>query len=266
MTDFIGNAEILFDDDVFYRIKQILKSASPPEDVFVVTPYVKLDTRMKEAFDEACGKNVRVTMLIRADADHPLEDINWLLRKRVILKKVDKLHAKVYLGASSGLVTSMNLHSHSGLESKEVGVCFTDEQSLKRLEDKVEKWISDSREVDPVGAASRPETREKPSILIKPVGTTHSSPNAPVTPTHTSPANAKLKGYCIRCSKPKTLNPEYPLCDDCYKEWVKYKNPTYEEKICHRCGKANKTTVVKPLCRDCYKLDPFDKAIRNNKY
>lgn len=253
MADTIDDAEILFDDDVFYRIKQILKSAGASEDVFIVTPYVKLDTRMKEAFDEACEKNVRVTMLIRADADHPIEDINWLFRKRVILKKVDKLHAKVYLGASSGLVTSMNLHSHSGLESKEVGICFTDEKSLKRLRDKVNKWIADSREVDPVGAANKSEIREKSSNPVKEVHTTRSSPNAPVAPTRSSAASTKSRGFCIRCAKPKTLNPDYPLCDDCYREWAKYGNEMYKERHCHRCGKPHETSVAKPLCYTCYK-------------
>lgn len=237
MTEQANRPEILFDDDVFYRIKSILKEATQAQDVFIVTPYVKLDTRTKDAFEEASDKNVRVTMLIRADADHPLEDINWLLRKRVILRKVDKLHAKIYLGASGGLVASMNLHSFSGQESKEAGVYFQDEDSLRKLRDRVNKWVGNSQEVDPVGVPAKPQAQEK-------------------VPAQQSQVAAKTgtvstKGFCIRCGKPKTYNPKYPHCDDCFKKWAEYGNDTYPEKHCHRCGAQFKTTKKDPICRNC---------------
>ncbi|MBK6765992.1 MAG: phosphatidylserine/phosphatidylglycerophosphate/cardiolipin synthase family protein [bacterium] len=240
MTDHEVLSEILFDDDVFYRIKSILKEATQAQDVYIVTPYVKLDTRTKDAFEEASEKNVRVTMLIRADADHPIDDINWLLRKRVILRKVDKLHAKIYLGTTGGLVASMNLHSFSGQESKEAGVYFRDEASLKKLQDRVNKWVSNSQEVDPVGATVKQQLQEKPK------------PQQGVATTKAT--MALTKGHCIRCGVAKTFNPAYPLCDECYREWAIYKNDAYKENFCHKCGKSHDTTVKYPLCKPCWSL------------
>jgi hypothetical protein len=63
----------------------------------------------------------------------------------------------------------------------------------------------------------------------------------------------KPTGYCIRCKADLKLNPEQPLCYNCYKAWQKYNNPDYEEKFCHACGKEDKTTIGKPFCYNCFK-------------
>jgi len=65
--------------------------------------------------------------------------------------------------------------------------------------------------------------------------------------------NVRSGGYCMRCKKSIELNPEKPLCSDCYKEWKIYSNPEYTEKYCHGCGKPNKGSLLKPVCYDCYK-------------
>lgn len=63
----------------------------------------------------------------------------------------------------------------------------------------------------------------------------------------------KQNGYCIRCGVDLKLNPEQPLCFNCYKSWEEYSNPTYKEKFCHICGKESDTSYGKPICYSCYK-------------
>ena len=65
--------------------------------------------------------------------------------------------------------------------------------------------------------------------------------------------NMNNGGYCIRCKADLKLNPEHPLCFNCYKAWEMYKNPEYKEKFCHACGKESITTIEKPFCYDCFK-------------
>lgn len=62
----------------------------------------------------------------------------------------------------------------------------------------------------------------------------------------------KSQGHCIRCTEEITLDPEKPLCADCYKKWAKYEDEDYAEKCCHACGKKTATSMRKPLCRTCY--------------
>lgn len=73
--------------------------------------------------------------------------------------------------------------------------------------------------------------------------------------TETPQENAvqeEKKGHCIRCNTAIPFDPSKPLCDSCYKAWVKFGNRFYEEKYCHCCGEEKKVTVATPLCYNCF--------------
>jgi hypothetical protein len=74
---------------------------------------------------------------------------------------------------------------------------------------------------------------------------------APVSRSPSSRASTKA-GHCIRCGDDIPLNPDRPLCGDCYKAWAKYENRDYKEAHCHVCGKERSTSFAKPLCRSCW--------------
>jgi hypothetical protein len=265
MNIVLPDSQIIFDDDIMHEIKAILRTAQVGEEVYVVSPYIRLDTRIKETIEEAMGKNIRIYMLMRMDADHSIEDVKWLLKQHVILWAVPTLHAKAYISPRVAVISSMNLHSFSGAESKEIGIIFRDESAIQQLLIKVKKWMEKGKEVNPFdfasgSAAKSPEIsapkreEQKPAVVEAKV-----SPSKPVERSTQQSANAqsrgtsKAKGFCIRCGEPKTFNAKYPLCDDCYKTWAKYKNADYEEEYCHRCGKENETSVAEPLCKKCAK-------------
>ncbi|RPH93146.1 hypothetical protein EHM69_11060 [candidate division KSB1 bacterium] len=240
----ISDSEILFNDDILQAIKDILRESKPGETVYLVTPYIRLDTRIKEAIEEAVDVNkAEIVVLMRADADHSIDDVHWLLKKRVILRKVDKLHAKVYVSPSVALIASMNLHTFSGSESKETGVRFKDPTAIGSLRTQIEKWKSNSTDVDIMQLGIKPTTPPKAPIAKSPTATPISATKASTSP----------KGFCIRCGKSKTYNTEYPLCDDCFPKWAQYKNDNYKEKHCHRCGKLSEVTKMHPLCTTCFK-------------
>ncbi len=147
---------------------------------------------------------------------------------------------QIFLGASIGLVASMNLHSFSGNESKEVGVCFTDENSLKKLRDKMKKWGDQSSEVDPITAATKPETPERKKIQVAATEASRSSVSAP-----------KAKGYCISCGERIPLNGERPLCETHF-DSLRKRLQEYQGNYCHRCGNKEVTKHDRPLCHDCW--------------
>jgi len=64
--------------------------------------------------------------------------------------------------------------------------------------------------------------------------------------------NSTKPGFCIRCKSEIPLNPQAPYCYECYKIWVKFENPYYQEQVCHICGKLSETSMSKPACLECY--------------
>jgi hypothetical protein len=134
---------------------------------------------------------------------------------------------------------SMNLHNYSDKETREIALVINDSGYLKELEALADSWWD---------KATRPTAK----------GQTH-SPRVLSGSISEKRGKADRRGFCVRCGKSKSYNPNYPLCDDCYSTWAKFKDEDYAENNCHGCGRPAQSSVARPLCRDCYKLDPFDK-------
>ncbi len=61
-------------------------------------------------------------------------------------------------------------------------------------------------------------------------------------------------GYCIRCGKDISYNPQIPYCKKCYYTWNKYGGyEYYSENYCHQCGKSSYGICFdRPECKSCY--------------
>jgi ribosomal protein S14 len=59
-------------------------------------------------------------------------------------------------------------------------------------------------------------------------------------------------GRCIRCAASVPFNPDRPLCRECFRVWVAWENPDYQENCCHECGAEAPTSMRKPLCKSCF--------------
>ncbi|MBR3980108.1 MAG: hypothetical protein IKJ98_02985 [Bacteroidales bacterium] len=64
----------------------------------------------------------------------------------------------------------------------------------------------------------------------------------------------KQDGYCIRCGKDISYNPQIPYCKKCYYTWNKYGGyEYYSENYCHQCGKSSYGICFdRPECKSCY--------------
>ncbi len=119
----------------------------------------------------------------------------------------------------------MNLYNYSDKESIELGVLVRDKSELEYLKERAIKWWDEAKPFT-IGGTS-------------------------VTKAAYVSEKSSGSGHCIRCGNPKSFNPKYPHCDDCFKKWAEYKNDSYPEKYCHKCGASAKTSKKDPVCKVC---------------
>lgn len=252
------------------------------EFLVLVTPYFDPWDRLATEIKRAKSKpGVKVRLLLRGGEDREKQEpkARELAAYGVEVAFLKRLHAKVYISDSQAIVTSMNLIKSSALDSWEIAlradsvkdattyrdIALSATNLLQRAHDEEAIAAQPHRAAAVASMAAvlgktTPGTREQ-TAPTRPSTTPDRSTPAPLKP---SPARAPVlaappvkskrtaKGHCIRCNAEVSLNPDLPYCDSCYKSWVKYQNPDYEEKHCHSCGKAKATTMAKPLCKPCW--------------
>ena len=143
----------------------------------------------------------------------------------------------------------MNLYAYSQVNNTEIGVRICKE--------------NDSELYDQVSETMRRIHRESKEYEFEIVKKSEITKDAKPEPKKYTPAKSTLKkngkletGYCIRCGKPMSFNPDKPLCEKCYPIWAKYGDKKYTEKNCHICGEdvpSHKSSYEKPVCYPCYK-------------
>jgi phosphatidylserine/phosphatidylglycerophosphate/cardiolipin synthase-like enzyme len=212
------NGSVFLDDEVLPQILQVVRNAS--QLATFVTPYVRLWGHLQSAMDEAIGRGVAISFVVRAGERNQSEELEWLRDHDVKVYEVPHLHAKIYLNERTVLVSSMNITERSTTNSLEFAMTVRSEDDSKRLRDYVARLTGKVN-------ASRPARSVR--------------------------QEAEQAGICIRDGSKMDFNLARPLCAKCYLEWAKYKNEDYEEKYCHSCGRRTKTTYARPLCLECYK-------------
>lgn len=139
----------------------------------------------------------------------------------------EKLHAKCYFNEDIMVITSLNLYEYSIKNNREMGVLIKKEKDPLLYQDAV-------KEVYSIIQDSIPDIKEesfKEEIKKE---------------------EQDLNGFCIRRGENVPLNPNHPLCRDCYEVWVQYGDVYYPESFCHKCGKKFDVSYQKPLCKNCY--------------
>jgi hypothetical protein len=231
--------QVFFDDEVQQQFFQLLRSAT--ETVIFVTPYIELWVHLQDEMRDAIARKVDITFLIREDATpRRPEDLEWLRANKVKVLLVPNLHAKIYLNEKRVLVSSMNTHRTSIIDSKDFAMIVSGEDEAKLFRDYVSRLIAKAT----MTQSSRPIRNYVAGFVEKAITT---------QPSRSFGARTSEDGYCIRSRDKIPFNTERPLCTDCFAKWNKYHDEDYAEKYCHSCGKSTKTTFAKPLCMTCWK-------------
>lgn len=219
---------VSLDDEVETAVLSVIREAK--SSLVIVSPYLKLWTRAKQAIEQALTRRVNITFYVRIKESRiDNESVAWLTSRGVKVYAVDWLHAKIYLNETTTLVSSMNMLESSVQNSMEIAMLVRDHNDVQRIRDYVVRLRALAQPVGSGGPAS--------------VSSVAHSSQAP----RQSPA-----GFCIRCGTDLVLDPSKPLCDGCYDSWAEWGNEDYLENVCHACGRRAKVTHARPLCKRCY--------------
>ncbi len=268
--------EVISGTEISGQVVKLIESAR--EHLVLVSPYFdpweRLDTAIRGAYSH---HGVKVRLLVRGGKDRDAQESKSrsLRTFGVEVAFLTKLHAKIYVSESQAIVTSLNLLESSALNSWEIAMRLDAVRDAKAYAEVVAATTDllkraeqeEGIHAQPVKAAAVSALKEAlsraPAAPPQRAADTARFAAAP-TPSRAAPSATPAKasapapkkrapvGHCIRCADPIPFSTDHPYCESCYKSWVKYKNPDYEEKHCHSCGKAKAATMAKPLCKPCW--------------
>lgn len=209
----------------------------------IVSPYIKLDNDIKRLIGTHRNNwNVHILIICR-DVPQNYDDYKFLQtfpNIRIIIE--EDLHAKYYANEIEGLMTSMNLYSHSTTHNVEYGYYSKSiEQSDNDAFDYTMNLANIKLKSHQIEYENMP-TRTRFTMGYPQSNNSNKSYGSNNT-------YSKHKGYCIRCGCKIEFNIDRPMCYDCYQSWSSWGNPTYPENHCHYSGEESygKTTMEKPI-------------------
>lgn len=231
-------SEFLTTAGISYKLEELIKNSK--DKLYLISPYLQVARSLRQRIQERDLPSVTIKIVYRKDNKINADDLSFFQELRNCkVYCFENLHAKCYLNESTAIITSMNLYDYSQRNNREMGIEIKKEIDQK-LYDEVYNEVMEII-----------NTSEEPEFSVKKIEREIKSVPPKIKNQSTNISNGN--GFCIRCRADLKLNPEQPLCYNCYKAWEKYKNPDYEEKFCHTCGKEGKTSISKPVCYNCYK-------------
>jgi len=235
-------------------------------EILLISPYIKLWGHLRAELELARNRDVGITAYIREpQGDYKSERDKFaavtddLIKLGIKQYSVPDLHAKIYLLDDTAIVSSMNLYDYSQSNSIELAILIEDADTVQEIRKFISEYIVpkgklvEEKQTPATGSVKAFCTQCGKQIEIRAGEQAICNTCLQAERAKTPKKERATEGYCIRCGKEIKLNPERPLCYDCYKKWAEHDNPTYPEKHCHECGKKVKTTLAKPLCSSCYK-------------
>ena len=197
------------------ELTELIKSSE--EKLFLVSPYLQIADRLRHLIKERDSRKIDIRVIFRTDKLNA-EEMSFLQGLTSIkILSCENLHAKCYLNENTAIITSMNLYQHSQQNNWEMGIKIEkkDEQELyKKVYDEVMLIIQNSQQTP---FSIKKIEKEVPDI-------SKSIPKKPQTINNGD-------GFCIRCGTDLKINPEKPLCFNCYKSWEEYSNVLYKAHI-----------------------------------
>ena len=247
--------QVVTDDAVAQAALGLIKEAQ--EYVVLVSPYNAFWTHLKNEITFAMERGARVTAVYNPVGGYARGDgVEWLVAAGATVYRLPNLHAKLYLNESAALLSSMNLTERSSRNSMDVGMLARGGAAYAALRDyavrltKLAERVERPIETDAPPQERRREPQRADSIRDKIDWIRTELPGEVVKHAKTL---LRRGGYCVRCRTPVKYAPaDSPLCERCYAEWSRFRNPRYGEKHCHKCGDPAQTTYAKPLCAACY--------------
>jgi len=256
--------EVLDQGKIRERIEALPREAE--KYVVLVSPYLAMDKLRTLTRDirQALKRGVKIRIVFRekdnSTSGDPLAsaEIRSLMTDGLELYMVKDLHAKIYMSDKGVLLTSMNLLESSFNNSIEIGTwvdrshpAFS--EAVKYLQIHLrQNWSQVDELPAPVITQKKPKKGPSENADLSSIFDDEDDAKGKRGEKRSHAPVDGTAAFCIRCHDELALDPEKPLCRDCYAVWKRHEDTTYREKYCHRCGEPEKTSLAKPLCRDCW--------------
>jgi phosphatidylserine/phosphatidylglycerophosphate/cardiolipin synthase-like enzyme len=209
----------------------------------LISPYVKIGKFFQDKLTATGQRGVSTFLICRAETLDPDQRKLLLAIPRLQLFTHSDVHAKCFYNEDHLVLGSLNFYEYSDQNNREMGISLNAKQDPQLFKEAVRE----GEEILQMASRTGKMYDEKKTQREK------------VEPTFIKKVAKAFnhQGFCIRCKDELNLNPDYPLCPDCYKSWAQWGNPDFEEKYCHCCGKKQSTSLNKPLCKECWKNADF---------
>lgn len=287
-------ASFVKDSQINFLLEELIAEAETHLVLFC--PYFKLHDRLRDALKLRMNDpKLRIIIVFGKNEEDPSkslnrEDYEFLTQFPFIDIAYEKrLHAKYYANEKKGVITSLNLHTHSQNNNIEVGVLFESKGILKNFTSNtiglVSAYISNTEDlaeeahqhfIDIYENAEKIYQKQpvfKSGMLAWGKSYLHSevildrtewfrkettcstkSTYSPIGFRSNSSRKqfiAEQHGFCIRTGERIELNSSRPLSYSAFQIWSEFNNPDYIENFCHNCGKPYRSSVRNPLCKKC---------------
>jgi phosphatidylserine/phosphatidylglycerophosphate/cardiolipin synthase-like enzyme len=151
-------AKFLTTNGINYLIEEVIKGAK--ERVVLVSPYLRLNTRIKELLSDGYRPDVDIRMIYgKKELEAP--ECQWLRTvPHIRTRFCQNLHAKCYLNESVCIITSLNLHLYSQQNNNEMGIM------IKRANDH-QLFADVSAEVERLLRISEPTHQDRENLILE---------------------------------------------------------------------------------------------------
>ena len=243
-------ADFLTTKDSLSKIDQVIRKAE--EALTILTPYVQISDDFERKLRDANSHGVEIRLVCRGNDLKPSQREALSRYENLTVYDAPKLHAKCFVNESGAVITSLNFYEASE-QNLEMGVYLDaseDPEAYREAVREANSIVESSKEL--VGTPKKRHRGRHTNST--PEGASEKSGRFRFL-SKKSPRATHKKGHCIRCGTSTDYDPSKPYCAGCFKQWARFKNPTYADDRCHGCGKeeAKRFSLEKPECYSCYK-------------
>ena len=226
------------------KIEDVIRDADKA--LTVITPFVQISEDFARRLRDADERGVQIRLVCRVETLKPAQKSKLAEFVNLTVYDDPKLHAKCFINESGLVLTSLNFYQASE-QNNEMGIYLDAREDRRAFSDAVkeaESIIRSAREESRVGERSPAKRKQKKTV--KPGRFSFISKGE---------KRSKPAGHCIRCGTGMDYDPKKPYCGRCFRQWLRFKNPTYSDGRCHGCGKEETKafSLEKPECYACYK-------------
>lgn len=189
-------AKFLTTNGINYLLEEIIKKAR--ERVVLVSPFLKLNSRIKELLSDGSRPDVDIRILYgKQELDAP--ERQWLSSvPHIRTSFCQNLHAKCYLNESVCIISSLNLHLFSQQNNNEMGVM------IRRATDH-QLYADVASEVDRLLRLSEPTHADRENLLLHSLLTARAGEEPPAYAKLTTAKLATRLGISTRVLADKLI-------------------------------------------------------------